>query len=87
MPFAIIIINTTFASMRKKRDIFFNIILLLIVSFFLGIDAHANSETQRYYVEYASSNNNFENKLNHHIDIIRRRPDGTISYNVTFGTI
>jgi len=55
--------------MKKRRDIFFNIILLLIVFFFLGVDAHPNSETQRYYVEYASSNNNFENKLNHHIDI------------------
>lgn len=54
--------------MKKGRDIFFNIILLIIVFFFLGIDAHANSETQRYYVEYASSSNNFENKLNHHID-------------------
>jgi hypothetical protein len=55
--------------MKKRRNIFFHIIILLIVLFFfLGIDVHSNSETQRYYVEYASGSNDFENKLNHHID-------------------
>jgi hypothetical protein len=54
--------------MKKRRDLFFNIILLLIGLFFFGTDAYPNSEAQRYYVEYASGSDNFENRLNHHID-------------------
>lgn len=34
-----------------------------------GIDAHSNSEAQRYFIEHSTSSNNFENRLNHHTDI------------------
>lgn len=34
-----------------------------------GIDAHSNSEAQRYFIEHSTCSNNFENRLNHHTDI------------------
>jgi hypothetical protein len=53
--------------MKNRRDIFLNIILFLFVLFFSGIDAHANSEQQRYYLEHASGSN-LENKIILHYD-------------------
>ena len=51
--------------MKNIRDIFLNIILFLFVFFFSGIDAHPNSEQQRYYLEHASGSNNLENNISH----------------------
>jgi hypothetical protein len=59
---------TIFAFMNKRRNIFLNILLLIIVCFCSGIDFHSNSETHKYYLELSTGSNNFENKLSHHTD-------------------
>jgi len=54
--------------MKKRRNIFLNIILLVIVFFCSGIDAHSNLETQRSYLELSPGSNNIENRLCSDID-------------------
>ena len=55
--------------MKKGRNIFLNVLILIIVYFCSGIDARSNSEVQRYFIEHSTCSNNFENKLSHHTDI------------------
>jgi len=54
--------------MKKRRNIFLDIILLLFVLFFSFSDTHPNSEKQRYYLEHASGSYNLENKISHNND-------------------
>ena len=55
--------------MKKGRNIFLNVLILIIVFFCSGIDARSNFETPGYFTEHSACSNNFENKLSHHTDI------------------
>jgi hypothetical protein len=55
--------------MKKRRNIFLNVLVLIIVFLCSGIDARSNSEVQRYFPEHSICSNNFENILSHHTDI------------------
>ncbi|OFY62092.1 MAG: hypothetical protein A2V64_09045 [Bacteroidetes bacterium RBG_13_43_22] len=52
----------------KKRKNLFLVILLPVLFFCSGTNAHSNSEIHRYYPEHASVSDNFENSLSFHAD-------------------
>jgi hypothetical protein len=56
-------IYTTFALMKKRRNIFLKIFLLLVLFFFQGINAHSNIDTQRYFIEISHDTDNSESWL------------------------
>ena len=49
--------------MKKRRNIFLKIFLLIILFFFQGINVHSNADTQRYYIENSHDTDNSESTL------------------------
>ena len=56
-------IYTTLALMKKRRNIFLRLFLLIVLLFLLGINAHSNSDTQRYCIEISQDTDNTESRL------------------------
>jgi hypothetical protein len=56
-------IYTTFAIMEKRRNIFLNIFLLIVLLFFQGINGHSIIDTQRYYIEISNDADSIESRL------------------------
>jgi hypothetical protein len=56
-------IYTIFALMKKRRNIFLKFILLIILLFFPGSNAHSNSVSQRYYIEVSLDTDNIQSRL------------------------
>ena len=56
-------IYATFALMKKRRNIFLKIFLLIVLLFFPEINAHSNLDTQRYYIEISLDTDNIESRL------------------------
>jgi hypothetical protein len=56
-------IYTTFALMKKRRNIFLKIFLLIVLFFFPGIDVHSDLVTHRYYIEISQDTDNMESRL------------------------
>jgi hypothetical protein len=56
-------IYATFALMKKRRNIFLKIFLLIVLLFFQGINAHSNLDTQRDYIEISLDTDNIESRL------------------------
>jgi len=56
-------IYTTFALMKKRRNIFLKILLLIVLFFYQGINAHSNIDTQRYYIEISYDTDNNVSRL------------------------
>jgi len=56
-------IYTTFALMKKRRNIFLKIFLLIVLFFFQGINTHSNLDTQRYFIEISHGTDNCESRL------------------------
>lgn len=61
-------INTIFALMKKRRNIFLKIILLIIVFVCSGINVHSNSDTHGYYLNTLTDTSYIENTLTSGID-------------------
>jgi hypothetical protein len=61
-------INTTFAFMKKRRNIFFYILLLLSVFSYSGIDVNNNSDTPTSCQQLSLINNDNENSLRSDMD-------------------
>jgi hypothetical protein len=49
--------------MKKRRNIFLKIFLLIVLFFFQGINAHSNLDTPRYYIEISHDTDNSESRL------------------------
>jgi hypothetical protein len=49
--------------MKKRRNIFLKIFLLIVLFFLQGINAHSYLETQRYYIEISHDTDNSESRL------------------------
>jgi len=49
--------------MKKRRNIFLKIFLLIVLFFFQGINAHSNLDTQRYHIEISHDNDNSESRF------------------------
>jgi hypothetical protein len=56
-------IYTTFALMKKRRNIFLKIFLLIVLFFFQGINAHSNLDALRYDIEFSHNIDNSESRL------------------------
>ncbi len=56
-------IYTTFALMKKRRNIFHKIFLLIVLFFFQGITTHSNIDTQRHYIEISYDTDNSGSRL------------------------
>jgi hypothetical protein len=56
-------IYTTFAPMKKRKNIFLKIFLLIVLLFFPGLNAHSNLNAQRYYMEISLDTDNIESRL------------------------
>lgn len=56
-------IYTTFALMKKRRNIFLKLLFLIVLFFYQGINTHANIDTQRYYIEISNETGNSESRL------------------------
>ena len=54
--------------MKKGRNLFLNIILLIIVFICSGIDTHSSIGTQRHYFEFSTGTDNINNKFVQDID-------------------
>jgi hypothetical protein len=49
--------------MKKRRNIFLKIFLLIVLLFFQGITAHSSVDTWRYYIEISHNTYNNESNL------------------------
>ena len=49
--------------MKKRRNIFLKILLLIVLFFFQVINVHSNLYTQRFYIEISHDTNNNESRL------------------------
>lgn len=56
-------IYTTFALMKKGRNLFLKFILLIVLLFFQGINAYSNLDMKRYYIEISLDTDNIKSRL------------------------